>query len=74
MKKARYILAVTVAALVVHLAARAQETPGKEGAELAKAVNAAKVSLEKGLTAAATAGRPISAKFEVEDGKLQLSV
>jgi len=74
MKKARYILAATVATLLVHQAARARETPGKEGAELAKAVSAAKVSLEKGLMAAATEGRPISAKFEVEDGKLQLSV
>lgn len=34
----------------------------------------AKVTLQQGLTAAAQQGRPISAKFEVEDGKLQLSV
>jgi len=74
MKKAEYILAATVATLVVHLAAWAQEAPGKEGAELAKAVSAAKVSLEKGLTAAVIKGKPISAKFEMEDGKLQLSV
>jgi uncharacterized membrane protein YkoI len=74
MKKDRYILAATVTTLVLSLAAWAQETPGKEPAELAKAVSAAKVSLEKGLLASATEGKPISAKFEVEDGKLQFSV
>jgi len=37
-------------------------------------VAGAKVSLEQGLTASAHAGKPISAKFEIEDGKLQLSV
>ncbi len=74
MKNARFILAATVAMLVLNLAVWAEEPPGKERAELAKAVSAAKVSLEKGLVASATEGRPISAKFEMEDGKLQLSV
>jgi len=46
----------------------------KVHAELAKAVAGAKVSLEQGLTASTHAGKPISAKFEIEDGKLQLSV
>ena len=41
---------------------------------LIKGVTDAKVTLQKGLTVAAREGRPISAKFEVEDGKLQLSV
>ena len=39
-----------------------------------KTLEGAKVSLEKGLAAAEQKGKPISAKFEVEDGKLQLSV
>jgi hypothetical protein len=34
----------------------------------------AKVTLQQALTTAAQEGQPISAKFEVEDGKLQLSV
>ena len=38
-----------------------------------KALQAAKISLEKGLDAGQQKGKPISAKFEVEDGKLQLS-
>jgi hypothetical protein len=43
-------------------------------AELIKALAAAKVSLQQGLAAASAKGQPISAKFEVEDGKFQLSV
>jgi len=34
----------------------------------------ARVPLERGLAASAGHGRPISAKFEMEQGKLQLSV
>jgi hypothetical protein len=41
---------------------------------LIKGVTDAKVALQQGLTAPAAQGRPISGKFEVEDGKLQLSV
>jgi hypothetical protein len=46
----------------------------QEQAELAKALNSAKVSLEQGLKASEREGQPISGKFEMEDGKLQLSV
>jgi hypothetical protein len=46
----------------------------KEGAELAQALKGAKVSLKQGLVASAPKGKPISGKFEVEEGKLQLSV
>src|SRR5207245_9203725 len=74
MKKARYTLRATPATLVLSPAVRAQQPPGEERAALAKAVSGARVSLEKGLAAGATEGRPISAKFDVEDGKLQLSV
>src|SRR5262249_44057973 len=42
--------------------------------ELAKALKDAKVSLQRGLTASAKEGKPISGKYEVEHGKLQLSV
>jgi len=41
---------------------------------LIKGVTDAKATLQQGLTVAAQEGRPISAKFEVEDGKLQLSI
>jgi hypothetical protein len=39
-----------------------------------KTLETAKITLEKALEVAAGHGRPISAKFEIEDGKLQLSV
>jgi hypothetical protein len=52
----------------------AGEDDEKERAELAQALKGAKVSLKQGIIASAPKGKPISAKFEVEDGKLQLSV
>lgn len=47
---------------------------GKDQAELVKSLSGAKATLEKGLKSGASHGKPISAKFELEDGKLQLSV
>jgi hypothetical protein len=41
---------------------------------LAGQMKGVKVTLEQGLTASSSKGKPISGKFEVEDGKLQLSV
>ena len=52
----------------------AQPHDDKERAELAKALKDGKISLQQGVTASAKEGKPISAKYEVEDGKLQLSV
>ena len=46
----------------------------QDDAALIKAVSSAEVTLQKGLTASQREGRPISAKFEMENGKLQLSV
>jgi hypothetical protein len=46
----------------------------KEKAELATAVSGAKVTLEQGLMASKKNGKPISAKFEIDNGKPQLSV
>ena len=43
-------------------------------AALAGQMKSVKVTLHQGLTASSSKGKPISAKFEVEDGKLQLSV
>jgi hypothetical protein len=51
---------------------------GEDGHEeqqaLIKAMESAKVNLQQGLAAAEVQGQPISGKFEVDDGKLQLSV
>jgi hypothetical protein len=46
----------------------------QDDAALIKALSGAKVSLQQGLAASEREGRPISAKFEMENGKLQLSV
>jgi len=54
----------------------AQDKDEQEGnqAAVAKFVLNAPVSLDRGLAASASHGRPISAKFEMDEGKLQLSV
>jgi hypothetical protein len=64
------ILAAGLLALFA-LPSRAEE--GESGA-LAKALPEASVSLEQGLKVGASAGKPISAKFELDDGALQLSI
>jgi hypothetical protein len=74
MKTIPYIVALSLAAIAVNHAGWAQGGADKEHADLAKALSGAKVSLGAGLTASRNEGKPISAKFEVEDGKLQLSV
>ncbi len=71
----RLILAAGVIALSGSVFAPAQAADeAKERAELAKALSRAKVTLHSGLQTSASQGKPISAKFEVEDGKLQLSI
>lgn len=64
--------------------ARGQETKATEKAEaaeaaknapaLASALKGVTVSLQDGLKASESQGKPISGKYEIEDGKLQLSV
>jgi len=64
------VVAVTGILAAVSLSARAEDNP----AELAKALREASVSLDRGLKASEHEGKPISGKFELEDGALQLSV
>ena len=52
----------------------AQEAHGKADAALMQALQGVKVSLADGLAASEAEGTPISGKFELEEGKLQLSV
>jgi hypothetical protein len=47
---------------------------GGDPAALAAALKDARATLQDGLKASEREGTPISAKFEIEDGKLQLSV
>ena len=64
-------IAAMMGALV--LAPRAHTEEG-DPAALAAALAKAPTSLEQGLRAGEKSGKPISAKFEIEDGKLQLSI
>ncbi len=74
MRKTTIVLAFLVAWFFTVPMGWAQNSGDTEHAELAKALKDAKISLQRGLTASAKAGKPISAKYEVEHGKLQLSV
>ena len=73
-KTTLFVLAVAFVWLVGGSTVLAQKYDDKEHAELAKALKGVTMSLEKGLSASESQGKPISGKFEVEDGKLQLSV
>ena len=64
----RNLLIAAFAAMAV-IPARAEEK-----SDLAPHLKEAKVPLERGIAASEAKGTPISAKYEVEDGKLQLSV
>ena len=71
----RLVLVTSVVALSGSWVAPVQAADeAQERAELAKALTAAKTTLQSGLRTSAAKGKPISAKFEVEDGKLQLSI
>jgi len=52
----------------------AQTQASPDTVALVAQLKGAEISLEQGMAASAAEGKPISAKFEVEDGKLQLSV
>jgi hypothetical protein len=73
-KFAALLLTVAFVWSAVAIAVRAEESSEKGNGELAEALESVKVSLDDGLRASEAQGTPISAKFEIEDGKLQLSV
>ncbi len=73
-KNAGFVVLVVCGWLFAAQALWAQKYDDKGHADLAKALKSAKVSLAKGLAVSEKEGKPISGKFEVEDGKLQLSV
>ena len=52
----------------------ADEDESKNLGAVAKMMPTTKVTLQQGLTAAEQKGRPISGKFEVDEGQFQLSV
>src|SRR5712692_6139524 len=74
MRKETMVAGLMLVGLLLSSAVWSRTYQDKDRAELAKAVAGAKVSLEQGLSASAREGQPISAKFEIEEGKFQLSV
>jgi hypothetical protein len=62
-----------IAASMLAVGAPAWAADEDDPAELARALPAAKVTLEQGLKSSEREGKPISGKFEIEDGDLQLS-
>ncbi len=68
------VLAVAAVCLGTTLAAQDKEEEEGNPAAAAKAALSARVSLDRGLAASASHGRPISAKFETDEGKSLLSV
>ena len=68
------LIGLAIAGLTAATPLVAQEPTAKAQAELATALAPKHVSLQTGLTSVASKGTPISAKYEYEDGKLQLSV
>jgi len=70
----RVLFLAIIASLATSLVGQRIYAQDRSDHLLIKGVTDAKVTLQQGLTAAAQQGRPISAKFEVEDGRLQLSV
>jgi len=67
-------LAVALAAPFALQSAALAVGPDQEQAELANTMSDAKVSLQQGFTASEREGQPISGKFEMDKGKLQLSI
>ena len=70
----RTLFLVAVASVATGLIGQFSHAQDRNDHLLITGVTDAKVTLQQGLTAAAKQGRPISGKFEVEDGKLQLSI
>lgn len=67
-------LTLVLSMLAICFVASAAWSHEEQDPALAKDVNGARVTLEHALQTTASQGRPISAKFERQEGKLQLSV
>ena len=68
----RIIIGLLAAGASIGGAAGADE--GNERAAVAKQLPSAKITLQQGLTASEARARPISGKFELDEGHFQLSV
>ena len=74
MMKKKFAVAAVVASFCIAAALPSLAAEKESPAALAKALSEASVLLDQGLKASEREGKPISAKYELEDGALQLSV
>jgi hypothetical protein len=66
--------ALVIGLLAAASVGAAMADEAKEQAAVAKQLPSAKVTLQQGLTASESKGKPISGKFEVDEGHFQLSI
>jgi hypothetical protein len=74
MMRNKFAVAAIITGLCVAVALPSMAAEKESSAALAKALPEASVLLDQGLKASEREGKPISAKYELEDGALQLSV
>src|SRR5579864_1271657 len=74
MKSASAVAKTFLAAMLLAIPLAAIAEQGTGDAALSQALRQAKLPLERGLAASSREGMPVSAKYELEDGALQLSV
>jgi hypothetical protein len=74
MKTTRWPLTIVLVTLAAAAGLDAAFGETTDEAALGRALQGAKTTVEAGLQASEREGQPISGKFEIEDGKLQLSV
>jgi uncharacterized membrane protein YkoI len=65
-----YLIALGVLWVVAPAVGAEEAKPG----DVVKMLNGAKLTLEQGLTASESQGKPISGKFEIDEGRFQLSI
>jgi hypothetical protein len=70
----KYFVAAFLSAIALGQSLPASAEKPSNQRDLLKALSGAKVTLQQGLNASAKSGKPISTKFELENGALQLSV
>jgi len=68
------VAVISVVAVALWVGPAKPAMTDKDRAELATAVSGAKVTLEQGLATSKKNGKPVSGKFEIENGKPQLSI
>jgi len=74
MIKVPIALVASVMAIALWVVPAGAAMTDKDKAELAPVVAGSKITLEQGMATSKKNGKPVSAKFEIENGKPQLSV